>query len=117
MLLAIEGMQYYAYHGYYPEEQVIGCWYTVDVYVSADFEAAHSDCLSDTFNYEQILALCAVSMQTPVQLVEHLAQKIWDGLTHLYPTATALKVRLSKHQPPLSGRVEKIFVEIDKKMN
>ncbi|MBL7785847.1 MAG: dihydroneopterin aldolase [Chitinophagales bacterium] len=116
MLLAIEGMHYYAYHGYYPEEQIIGCWYTIDVYVTADFEAAHNDHLSDTFNYEQITAFCSTTMQTPVQLVEHLTQKIWDGLAHLYPTATALKVRISKHHPPLINHIEKIFVEIDKKM-
>ena len=47
--VAIEGMQFYAHHGYYHEEQKLGGHYNVDVYVDMDLsKAAKSDELEDT---------------------------------------------------------------------
>jgi dihydroneopterin aldolase len=43
-LIAVEGMQFYAHHGYHKEEQMLGGKYTVDVYLKTDFnEAAATD--------------------------------------------------------------------------
>ena len=45
-VIAIEGMQFYAYHGRYQEEQVVGNQFIVDVYMERDLkEAASTDAL------------------------------------------------------------------------
>ena len=50
-LIAIEGMKFYAFHGYYPQEQLIGTEFLVDVYVEVNTTtAAANDSLSDTIN-------------------------------------------------------------------
>ena len=36
-VIALEGMRFFAYHGFYPEENIIGTNYVVDVYITADF--------------------------------------------------------------------------------
>jgi hypothetical protein len=56
--IAIEGMQFYAHHGFYKEEQVIGGQYEVDVYMNTDIEgAATTDRLEMTVNYERVYGI------------------------------------------------------------
>ena len=54
--IALEGMRFYAYHGFYEEEQIIGNNYVIDVYIKTNFsEAAETDDLYKTINYENCL--------------------------------------------------------------
>jgi dihydroneopterin aldolase len=54
-LIGVEGLQFYSHHGYYKEEQVLGGKYVVDFYLNIDLsEAAASDQLTKTINYEQV---------------------------------------------------------------
>ena len=39
-LIALEGMQFYAYHGVYDEEQIIGNNYVIDIYISTNYSKA-----------------------------------------------------------------------------
>ena len=53
--VSLEGMEFYARHGYYEEERVIGNKYSVDVTIEADLsEAAATDKLDGTINYERV---------------------------------------------------------------
>ncbi|PSR01159.1 MAG: hypothetical protein BRD50_09125 [Bacteroidetes bacterium SW_11_45_7] len=75
-LIAIEGMQFYAHHGYYKEEQKIGGQYKVDVYLRAKLEeAAQEDMLVKTINYENIYAVISEEMTGKSQLIEYVAKK------------------------------------------
>ena len=116
MLIAVEGMTFYAYHGYYPQEQIVGGRYTIDVYITLNnTQAAYTDNLNHTVNYEQILAICQQQMQTPKRLVETVAQQVLDEISGLSPQINHTKVRITKHYPPMNNLVEKIFIEIEKK--
>ena len=62
--VALEGMQFYAFHGFYEEEQLIGNYFVVDVYVDTNFMgAAQSDDLGGTVNYETIYFICRLEMK------------------------------------------------------
>ena len=116
MLIAVEGMTCYAYHGYYAQEQIVGGRYTIDVYITLNnTQAAYTDNLNHTVNYEQILAICQQQMQTPKRLVETVAQQVLDEISGLSPQINHTKVRITKHHPPMNNLVEKIFIEIEKK--
>ena len=39
-MVSLEGLEFFAYHGYYDEEQKVGNKYSVDVTVRADLKAA-----------------------------------------------------------------------------
>jgi len=117
-LIAIEGMQFYAHHGYYYEEQKIGSQYSVDVYLRADLgEAARTDALSKTINYENLYKICEEIMEQRARLIEHVAQKILDRLSHEFPRLHYAKVRVSKMNPPLKGTVERVYVSLEKEFN
>lgn len=112
-LLAIEGMEFQAYHGVYAEEQLTGGRYTVDVYVELPSgETGRSDDLADTVNYEDIHRVARDVMSEPSHLIEHVARKILDTLLEALDIQTGVKVRVRKHHPPLPGVVEQTYVEI-----
>ena len=53
--VSLEGMEFYARHGYYEEERVIGNKYSVDIVLDVDFsEAVSDDKLGGTVNYEKV---------------------------------------------------------------
>ncbi len=114
-LIAIEGMQFYAHHGYYNEEQVLGGKYTVDVYLKTDFsEAANSDALNQTINYETVYQLTRHEMEIQSKLIEHVCKRILTAIGEKFQQVEYLKVRVNKFQPPLKGNVEKVYVELEK---
>ncbi|MCH2043714.1 MAG: dihydroneopterin aldolase [Saprospiraceae bacterium] len=113
-IVAIEGMRFYAYHGFYPEEQAIGGEYLVDVYVDVDFSgAASADDLDGTVNYETIYRVAKIVMSQPVKLIETIAQKIIDRLKVVLSAMQAIRVRIVKLNPPLGASVQRAYIELE----
>lgn len=111
--LAIEGMEFYAYHGYYKEEQKVGGRYTVDVYLKLPSEkSGETDRLADTVNYEDIYQIVKDVMAEPANLIEHVAHEILVRLKAKLNLSKKVSVRVRKHRPPMPGVVAQAFVEI-----
>ena len=102
--VALEGLEFFAYHGYYEEERTIGNRYAVDITVSADFsEAAQNDRLRSTINYEDLYRIVKEEMAVPSRLLEHIAQRIIKRTYERYPNVEWVEVGLSKFNTPLGG--------------
>lgn len=111
--IALEGMHFYAYHGVYPEEQLIGTDYIVDVYLEASVgKAAVGDDLNNTVNYETIYLICKTVMNHPTNLIETVASRIALRIKHQFHYLKDLRVRVRKKNPPLGGRVDWAGVEV-----
>ena len=112
--IALEGMQFYAYHGFYKEEQKIGTDYIVDVYIISNVnKAAVSDNLKETINYETVYHICESVMREPSKLIENVAQRISMGIKHNFQSIKEMTVRVRKMHPPLGGAVHSSYVEVD----
>lgn len=112
--IALEGMRFYAYHGVYKEERILGTDYIVDVYLNIEVEkAAVEDNLGKTVNYETIYLICKTVMNHPAKLIETVAARISLGIKHQYKFIKELKVRVRKTHPPLGGRVDHAQIEVD----
>lgn len=114
--IAVEGIRLYAHHGYYREEQVLGGWYLVDIYVRPTdlSEAIEEDDLSYTVNYEQLYELCKREMAINSHLIEHLAYRIMDAILAEISGIEHIRLRLSKLAPPVGGEVARTYVELEK---
>lgn len=111
--IALRGMRFYAYHGFYEEEQIIGAYYNLDVIVTIDFaKAGENDQLEDTLNYEQIYHVCKEVMNIPSKLLEHIVIQIENKLLKLAPNMEGLEIILDKLNPPLGGLVTSSQVSI-----
>ena len=128
-IIALEGMRFFAYHGFYEEERTIGNDFILDVYVNADTElAAFSDELyadpvilkkedategkekPGTVNYETIFLICQAEMRKPAKLLETLVERIAEHIMEYFDNAEGVIVRLKMLHPPLGGRVDCAWV-------
>ncbi len=114
-LIAVEGMQFYAHHGFTAEERVIGGQFQVDVYLRTNFsDAAREDDIQKTIDYEQVYRLVKKEIEVPAKLIERVVKVIMDELHQRFPEAFWCKVRVSKMTPPLKGTVQRVYVEVEK---
>lgn len=114
-VIALEEMEFYAYHGYYSQEKKFGGYYLVDVYLHTDFQdAAENDQLSGTINYETVYSICQTEMKTSSHLIEHVAARILQKTAAEFQQINYIKVRVSKLNPPLPGKLKRTFVELEK---
>lgn len=113
-LIALEGMRFYAYHGFYKEEQKIGGYYVVDVYIDTRLSRkSFQDELSSTVNYETVHFICKAAMKKPTKLIEAVAARIILGIKKQFDRTNSVKVRIKKEHPPLNGEVKYAIVELD----
>ncbi len=105
-------MRFHAYHGVHEAESRIGADYSVDIYVQADIsQAAKTDDVEQTINYETIYRLCQLEMAQPRQLLEAVVAAIIARMKQQFSNMMALRVRVRKLHPPLGGAVAAVWVE------
>jgi dihydroneopterin aldolase len=123
--IALEGVRFFARHGYYEEEQELGNTFVLDVIVNADAEqAAATDELYEeveeeeieedepaatTVNYELLYFICQMEMKTPAKLLETVVERVADRI-RAFENVTGYLVRLRKLNPPLGGQVQSAWV-------
>ena len=104
-------MKFFAYHGCFKEEKIVGNHFRVDLKLEGDFsQAAQSDNLEDALDYQRAYQLVKKEMETPSDLLEHLAGRILGRLhneLHLLERAT---VKVSKKNPPIGGEMQQVSV-------
>jgi len=77
-IISIEGMEFFAYHGCFKEEQVIGTKFNIDLFLTIDTSTAEaSDNLHDTVNYQEVFQLVKGEMQVTSKLLEHVGRRIF----------------------------------------
>ena len=103
--VALRDVRFYAYHGYYPEEQQIGGVFYVDIVLSLPAAGAATDQLADTLNYELLFAMAKEEMQKTSKLIETPAQHILNRVISTFPALTRVEVSIRKAHPPLAGEV------------
>ncbi|MFT5619098.1 MAG: dihydroneopterin aldolase [Arenicella sp.] len=103
-LVKLEGMEFFAYHGFYDEEQTIGNKYNVDLSIHVDLEKpAESDKLSETINYEILYRVVRSEMEKPSRLLEHIAARICNSIFDEFESVEEISINISKFNPPLGG--------------
>ena len=114
-VVALEGVEFFAYHGYYDEEQKTGNRYSIDIAVTADVGgAAQQDRLSLTINYETLYHIIAEEMARQSRLLEHIAERIIERTYQAYPRAELVEVSVSKYNPPIGGVCTRARVTLKK---
>ncbi|HEY8401537.1 MAG TPA: dihydroneopterin aldolase [Cytophagaceae bacterium] len=102
--VALEGMEFYAFHGFYEYERRTGNNYTVDVKVVADTDlAGDTENIDNTVNYEIIYKEVKEEMNTPSLLLETIAYNISRRIFDRFPIVKSAEVAISKHNPPVGG--------------
>jgi dihydroneopterin aldolase len=102
--VALEGLEFHAYHGVYPHERSSGNKFQVDVTVETAFEArAFEDDLTGTINYEDLYAIVKTEMEKPSKLLETVGHAISQKVLEKFGSAQHVEVKISKFNPPIGG--------------
>ncbi len=114
-LIHIENMEFYAYHGCFDQEQVVGNRFIVDLEISSDLEKATlSDNIEDTLNYQYAYDIVKEQMNIKSRLLENVAGRILDELFSRFTEIEKATVRVSKINPPMGGQIERVSVTLSR---
>ncbi len=114
-LIQLEGMEFFSYHGCFKEEQVIGTKFIVDLLIEIDtIEAEKEDDLAKTLNYLSVYQLVKNQMAIKSKLLENVAKRILDELYLKFPEIKFAKVKVSKINPPLGGKLNSVSLTLSR---
>ena len=112
-LVALEQVAFFAYHGFYEAEQVMGTTFLVDVRVSFCLhEASCTEELASTVNYEQLYAIVALAMNTTQKLLESVVKTIFDAIQQQFSFLDKIEVVIRKQNLPMQGRIGNALVQL-----
>ena len=114
--IIIEEMEFYAFHGHYQEEQIVGNRFLVDLELKTDLSAAaQSDQLEDAVNYQVAYKLIKHEMRiTKSNLLENIAKRILDALFREMKGIQKATVKIRKMHPPMGGPIQSVGVTMSR---
>src|SRR5690606_23952562 len=110
--VALTDARFYAYHGYYPEEQVLGNEFVVAIEVTFDRQGEVSDELGQTVNYETLYEIASTAMQVTRKLLESVAEAILGRVRLEFPFTHEVTISICKTNPPFGGDRAKASVTL-----
>ncbi len=111
--IKVEGMKFYAYHGHYNTEQIVGNQFLVDVKIKVDCkEAAEKDQLNFALNYQSVYEITHREMEIKSRLLENVAHRILNALYINFPIIEKASVKVSKINPPMGGEIDNVSVTL-----
>ncbi|WP_421939650.1 dihydroneopterin aldolase [Pedobacter sp.] len=110
--VALRDVKCFALHGYYPEEQLIGNHFVIDL--ETEFDAiGFDDELSQTVNYEDLNTIILNEMKNTQKLLETVLKNIISKVIEQYPFVANIKVSMKKLNPPMPGQIGHSFVQLN----
>lgn len=101
--IALTDLRFYAYHGYYPEEQQLGNEFIVAIRVAFFKHGEAGDDLSRTVNYEVLYAIVRTEMERPRKLLETVAETILNRVLGEFSFVDEIEVTVCKKHPPFGA--------------
>ncbi len=110
-LIEIEEMEFYAFHGHFKEEQIVGNKFLIDLTIEADLDkASETDQLEDTIDYQIVFKLVKKEMDKKSNLLENIAKRILDSIYANLKGVERATVRIRKMNPPMGGHIQSVAV-------
>ncbi len=114
MIIRLNEMVFYGYHGVQDEERKLGQRFVVTVemhtYTGRD---AHVHHLTETVDYTKVYADIRELMEShQFHLLEHCADKVADKLLADFPLVEQIRVCIQKPSVPIQGILKSVEVEL-----
>ncbi|WP_426329723.1 dihydroneopterin aldolase [Pedobacter sp. R-06] len=109
--VALKDVKCFALHGYYPEEQLIGNHFVVDL-VTEFTPQGFDDELAQTVNYEDLNHVILEEMKHTQKILETVLKNIISKVIELYPFVDLVQVSMKKLNPPMPGQIGHSFVKL-----
>lgn len=110
--VALKDVKCHSLHGFYPEEQLIGCYFMVDAEVTFNANSDDTENLDKTVNYEVLNTIILTEMANTQKLLETVVKNILEAIKINYSFINTAKVGIRKLNPPMPGQIGYSFVEL-----
>jgi dihydroneopterin aldolase len=110
--IALKDVKFFAFHGFYPEEHLIGNHFLVDAVVTFVPHGETED-INATVNYEVINEIMIEQMKQTQKMLETVVKNIIDSLITTYPKLLTATVGIRKLNPMMKGEVGHSFVQLE----
>ncbi len=112
--ISIEGMEFFAYHGCFKEEQLIGTKFIIDLFLTLDTSKAEkTDSLSDTVNYQEVFQIVKSEMEITSKLLEHVGRRVLNSIKSEFPQVNNASLKIRKMNPPLGGKMNFVSLSLN----
>ncbi|MDQ0216174.1 dihydroneopterin aldolase [Oikeobacillus pervagus] len=110
----LEGLDFYGYHGVFPEENKLGQRFRVDLTLHAPLKkAGKSDDLKNSVNYADVYEIAKTMVEKKqFKLIEAVAEHISSEILATFSSVESCTVKVTKPNPPIAGCYQSVAVEI-----
>lgn len=114
-VIELEEMEFYAYHGCFREENVVGNRFLVNISIRTDMSIPmQTDNIGDALNYVKVYELVRNEMQQTSNLLEHVTARVIDSLQRHFSEIEWVRVKISKMNPPMGGQMRNVSVTLER---
>ncbi|WP_026473990.1 dihydroneopterin aldolase [Alkaliflexus imshenetskii] len=112
-IIDLEEMVFYAYHGCFKEEQVVGNSFIVNISLETEVSKPMlTDNIKDALNYVNVYNAVKEEMAINSHLLEHLTARIINRLFEQFSAILHATVKVSKMNPPMGGQMKSVSVTL-----
>ncbi len=114
--ISIVGMEFYGYHGVFPEEKRLGQKFIVDLDMELDLKkAGETDRLENSINYPAVIGLVEeIVCSRKYNLLEALAENIAGEILRGFDMVRKVKVRVKKPHAPIPVKFSWVAMEVER---
>lgn len=114
ILLQIEKLRLYGYHGVLEQEHLVGVNFYVSLEASVECreEAIINDDIRGTVSYAEVAKCIEREMKQPSKILESLAYRIGNKLMQEFPRIVELSLKIEKENPPMKAQCEAVGIKI-----
>lgn len=112
----VNDMEFYGYHGVFPEETKLGQRFRLTVSLAVDLsKAGETDDLEHTVHYGEVYEACrAIVEGPPKKLVEAVAEEVASRILSQFPLVKGIRVQMVKPDPPIPGHYRSVAIELSR---
>ncbi len=112
--IALDRMEFRAFHGCYELERQVGNRFTVDLEIVTELgDVAETDDVARAVNYLTVYETVRSEMRRTQRTIERVATNIIGALRTRFPQVHRVRCTVAKLAPPLGGKVARVSVTIE----
>ncbi|MCM1164105.1 MAG: dihydroneopterin aldolase [Muribaculaceae bacterium] len=112
--IEINGLRLFGRHGVGAQERQVGNIFEVTAHLRYPLDdALDSDNLNHTLNYAEAIGIIKTEMQTPSDLIEHVAGRIRNALLRKFPQISGGMLRVAKITPPVTAELKNVAIRLE----
>ena len=114
MRISLTNLEFFGYHGLYPEEKKVGNTFFVDVHVNFQPNEAIVDQIDQTIDYVEIYNVVREIMLVPTPLLETIVGSIAEVILKKFPIVEHIQVSVTKQKLALAHFEGTTTVSVEK---